>query len=98
MKEIAGETFTNWIDDAAVVGLWKWSHYGYFRKSSRRHCRKSTHSNRSGSATTIGFTSGFAHAAAYVKYLLHQSQVWAWYPGALKMARYLDLCSYFSSS
>ena len=33
MKAIAGSAFTNWTDDAAVVGLWEVvKHYGYFRQ------------------------------------------------------------------
>lgn len=33
MKAIAGENFKNWIDQAAVVGLWEViKRYGYFRK------------------------------------------------------------------
>jgi lipid-A-disaccharide synthase len=33
MKQFAGEAFTDWIDDAAVVGLWEVvKRYGYFRQ------------------------------------------------------------------
>ena len=33
MKAIAGDTFTDWIGDAAVVGLWEvLKHVGYFRE------------------------------------------------------------------
>src|SRR6266404_4788016 len=36
MKAIAGEQFTNWIDDAAVVGLWEViKNYGFFREKFR---------------------------------------------------------------
>ena len=36
MKTIAGEQFHNWIDHAAVVGLWEViKNYGYFRKKFR---------------------------------------------------------------
>ena len=36
MKAIAGEQFTNWIDDAAVVGLWEViRNYGFFREKFR---------------------------------------------------------------
>ena len=36
MKAVAGEKFENWIDQAAVVGLWEViKHYGYFRKQFR---------------------------------------------------------------
>jgi lipid-A-disaccharide synthase len=33
MKQVAGEAFSDWIDDAAVVGLWEVvKRYGYFRR------------------------------------------------------------------
>ena len=33
MKAIAGDSFRNWIDAAAVVGLWEVvKRYGYFRR------------------------------------------------------------------
>ena len=36
MKAIAGEQFSNWIDDAAVVGLWEVvKNYGFFREKFR---------------------------------------------------------------
>jgi lipid-A-disaccharide synthase len=36
MKAIAGEQFANWIDDAAVVGLWEViKNYGFFREKFR---------------------------------------------------------------
>src|SRR5436190_14279614 len=36
MKAIAGGRFQNWIDDAAVVGLWEViKNYRYFRKQFR---------------------------------------------------------------
>ncbi len=36
MKAIAGEQFVNWIDDAAIVGLWEViKNYGFFREKFR---------------------------------------------------------------
>ena len=36
MRMIAGEQLKNWIDDAAVLGLWEViKKYGYFRKQFR---------------------------------------------------------------
>jgi lipid-A-disaccharide synthase len=36
MKQIAGDAFTNWIDAAAVVGLWEVvKHYSYFQEQFR---------------------------------------------------------------
>ena len=36
MRAIAGERFKNWLDDAAVLGLWEVIRkYGYFRKQFR---------------------------------------------------------------
>src|SRR5437588_3038967 len=36
MKAIAGEQFANWIDEAAIVGLWEViKNYGFFREKFR---------------------------------------------------------------
>ena len=40
MKKIAGQDFTDWIDSAAVVGLWEVvKRYGYFREEFQHTLR-----------------------------------------------------------
>ena len=37
MRAIAGEKFTDWLNDAAVLGLWEvLKKYGYFREQFRQ--------------------------------------------------------------
>ena len=41
MKAIAGAQFNNWIDNAAVVGLWEVvKKYGYFRETISRNASR----------------------------------------------------------
>ena len=37
MKQIAGPEFTDWNDEAGIVGLWEvLKHYGYFRREFQK--------------------------------------------------------------
>jgi len=100
MRAIAGERFKNWLDDAAVLGLWEVIRkYGYFRK---QFCEtlKEIHESKPDAVVLIdypGFNLRLAHAlrkqSGQQKIIYYISpQVWAWNRGRIKkMARFLDL-------
>ncbi len=100
MREIAGGQFKNWIDDAAVLGLWEVIRkYGYFRVQF--HETLNEIQERKPDAVVLidypGFNLRLAHAvrkrSPRQKIIYYISpQVWAWNRGRIKeMARSLDL-------
>jgi lipid-A-disaccharide synthase len=100
MKQIAGEAFTNWSDEAAVVGLWEVvKRYGYFRKQFQRTLAQIA--STSPDAVVLidypGFNLRLARAlrktSPRLKIIYYISpQVWAWNRGRIRqMARFLDL-------
>lgn len=100
MQQLAGGEFHNWIDDAAVVGLWEvLRHYRFFRREFRRTLSEiaATQPDAVVLIDYPGFNLRLARA-------LHESslggkiiyyispQVWAWNRGRIpKMAKWLDL-------
>jgi lipid-A-disaccharide synthase len=100
MRAIAGERFKNWLDDAAVLGLWEVIRkYGYFRKQFRETL-KEIQESKADAVVLIdypGFNLRLAHAlrrqSGQQKIIYYISpQVWAWNRGRIKkMARFLDL-------
>ena len=100
MKAIAGENFKNWIDEAAVVGLWEViKRYGYFQKQFRVTLREINESKPDAVVLIDypGFNLRLARAlhrqggAPKIIYYI-SPQVWAWNRGRIKqMARSLDL-------
>ena len=100
MKEIAGGSFMNWIDAAAVVGLWEVvKRYGYFREQFRNALREIADLNPDAVVLIDypGFNLRLARTlrrrAPNLKIIYYISpQVWAWNRGRIRqMARYLDL-------
>jgi lipid-A-disaccharide synthase len=100
MKELAGNTFMNWSDAAAVVGLWEvLKRYGYFRGQFTAALRDIA--TISPEAVILidypGFNLRLARAlrkrSPSLKIIYYISpQVWAWNRGRIRqMARYLDL-------
>jgi lipid-A-disaccharide synthase len=100
MKAIAGENFTDWIGDAAVVGLWEVvKHYGYFREQFATALEE-IGAAKADAVVLIdypGFNLRLARAlrrrSPQIKIIYYISpQVWAWNRGRIRlMARYLDL-------
>ncbi len=100
MKTIAGEQFTNWIGDAAVVGLWEVvKKYGYFRKQFRETLNEIS-AAKPDAVVLIdypGFNLRLAraiHKNRLTKKLIYyiSPQIWAWNRRRIKqMARHLDL-------
>jgi lipid-A-disaccharide synthase len=100
MRSIAGEQFKNWMDDAAVLGLWEViKKYGYFRKQFRETLDE-IEKNKPDAVLLIdypGFNLRLARAlrreSPERKIIYYISpQVWAWNRGRIKkMARFLDL-------
>src|ERR1700682_4195728 len=100
MKAIAGEQFANWIDDAAIVGLWEViKNYGFFREKFRETLRE-IEKSKPNAVVLIdypGFNLRLARAlrkqSPSQKIIYYISpQVWAWNRGRIKkMARWLDL-------
>ena len=100
MQMIVGEKFKNWINDAAVLGLWEViKKYGYFRKQFRETLNEIEES-KADAVVLIdypGFNLRLARAlrrrSAKRKIIYYISpQVWAWNRGRIKkMARFLDL-------
>ncbi|MFZ1219633.1 MAG: lipid-A-disaccharide synthase [Chthoniobacterales bacterium] len=100
MKAIAGDGFNNWIDAAAVVGLWEVvRRYPYFRKQFDDALGEIAEAQPD---TVVlidypGFNLRLARTlrarAPGTKIIYYISpQVWAWNRGRItKMARYLDL-------
>jgi lipid-A-disaccharide synthase len=100
MRKIAGEQFKNWIDDAAVLGLWEVIRkYGYFREQFHETLNE-IHESKPNAIVLIdypGFNLRLARAlrkqSPRQKIIYYISpQVWAWNRGRIKkMARLLDL-------
>jgi lipid-A-disaccharide synthase len=100
MRKIAGEQFKNWIDDAAVLGLWEVIRkYGYFREQFHETLNEIQESKPD--AIVLIDYPGFNLRLARVlrkqsprqKIIYYISpQVWAWNRGRIKkMARLLNL-------
>ena len=100
MKAIAGHAFMDWIDAAAVVGLWEVvKRYGYFRKQFGETLREIA-TTKPDAVVLIDYP-GFNLRLARIlrqrspslKIIYYISpQVWAWNRGRIaQMARYLDL-------
>jgi len=99
-RMIAGEQFKNWIDDAAVLGLWEViKKYGYFRKQFHETLNEIDKS-KADAVVLIdypGFNLRLARAlrrrSTKRKIIYYISpQVWAWNRGRIKkMARFVDL-------
>ena len=100
MTAKAGPNFHDWIDHAAVVGLWEVvKKYGYFRKQFHETLRE-IETHRPDAVVLIDYP-GFnlrlaralrqkAHRPRIIYYI--SPQVWAWNRGRIKqMARWLDL-------
>jgi lipid-A-disaccharide synthase len=100
MQEVAGVQFKNWIDDAAVLGLWEvLRNYGYFREQFRQTLNE-IHESKPDAVVLIdypGFNLRLARAlrrqSQRYKIIYYISpQVWAWNRGRIKkMARFIDL-------
>lgn len=100
MKAIAADGLTNWIDDAAVVGLWEVvKKYGYFRKQFHETLDE-IRKLKPDAVVLIdypGFNLRLAraiHAQRLTNKLIYyiSPQVWAWNRGRIKqMAKHLDL-------
>jgi lipid-A-disaccharide synthase len=100
MKAVAGDAVMNWIDAAAVVGLWEVvKRYGYFRKQFAETLGEIT-AAKPDAVVLIdypGFNLRLARIlrqrAPGLKIIYYISpQVWAWNRGRIwQMARYLDL-------
>jgi lipid-A-disaccharide synthase len=100
MRALAGKRFKNWLDDAAVLGLWEViKKYGYFRKQFRETL-KEVQESKPDAVVLIdypGFNLRLADAlrkqSPEQKIIYYISpQVWAWNRGRIKkMARFLDL-------
>jgi lipid-A-disaccharide synthase len=100
MKAVAGENCKNWIDEAAVVGLWEViKRYGYFRQQFRETLLEIAETKPDAVVLIDypGFNLRLARAlraqARAPKIIYYISpQVWAWNRGRIKqMARWLDL-------
>jgi len=100
MKAIAGDGFSNWIDAAAVVGLWEVvKHYGYFRKQFAETLEEIA-TTKPDALVLIDYPGFNLRIARTVRARAPDSkiiyyispQVWAWNRGRIAhMARYLDL-------
>ncbi len=100
MAALAGEPFDDWIEQAAVLGLWDvLRHYGYFRKKFRQMLEAIEHSAPDAVLLVDypGFNLRLARALrqrGYPGKILYyiSPQVWAWNRGRIpRMARWLDL-------
>src|SRR5438477_5209617 len=100
MRAIAGEKFTDWLNDAAVLGLWEViKKYGYFREKFHETLDEIRESKPDAVVLIDypGFNLRLARALrkqpAKGKIIYYISpQVWAWNRGRIKkMARFLDL-------
>lgn len=100
MREIGGESIDNWIEKAAVVGLWEVIKiYGYFRQKMQ-HTVEQILTTRPDAVILIdypGFNLSLAkrlRKAGYSGKIIYyiSPQVWAWKKGRVKiMAKVLDL-------
>ena len=100
MQQVAGAQFTNWIGDAAVLGLWEvLRKYGYFREQFRQTLNEIRESKPDAVVLIDypGFNLRLARAlrrqSQRQKTIYYISpQVWAWNRGRIKkMARFIDL-------
>jgi lipid-A-disaccharide synthase len=100
MRKISGEQFKNWIDEAAVLGLWEVIRkYGYFREQFHETLNEIQESKPDAIVLIDypGFNLRLARAlrkqSPRQKIIYYISpQVWAWNRGRIKkMARLLDL-------
>jgi lipid-A-disaccharide synthase len=100
MKQMAGDAFTDWVDAAAVVGLWEVvKRYGYFRLQFEATQREIATINPDAVVLIDypGFNLRLARAlrktSPRLKIIYYISpQVWAWNRGRIRqMARFLDL-------
>src|SRR6267143_1053805 len=100
MRAIAAGEFRDWVDDAAVVGLWEViKHYGFFREHFRRTISEIAAANPAAVVLIDypGFNLRLARAlrknVPSLKILYYISpQVWAWNRRRIvKMGRWLDL-------
>jgi lipid-A-disaccharide synthase len=100
MKSVAGDSFENWIGDAAVLGLWEvLKKYGYFRAKFRQTLSDIT--RLSPDAVVLidypGFNLRLAaalHRQKNPRKIIYyiSPQVWAWHRGRIaRMARCIDL-------
>lgn len=100
MKQLAGDDFTNWIDDAAVVGLWEvLKHYRYFWREMQKTVAEIAAAKPEAVILIDypGFNLRLARrlrerslGGKIIYYI--SPQVWAWNRGRIpKMARWLDL-------
>ena len=100
MKAIAGDAFVNWIDAAAVVGLWEVvKHLKYFRKQFAEALEEIA-TAKPDAVVLIDYPGFNLRIARTLRSRAPQSkiiyyispQVWAWNRGRIvQMARYLDL-------
>ena len=100
MQQIAGGNFTNWIDEAAVVGLWEvLKRYPYFRRQFRQTLAEIA-AAKPDAVVLIDYPGFNLRVARELrrrslggKIIYYISpQVWAWNRGRIpKMARWLDL-------
>ena len=100
MKQIAGNQFNDWSDEAGIVGLWEVvKHYGYFRKEFRKTLDEIA-ALKPDAVVLIdypGFNLRLAktlrrHSLGGKIIYYISPQVWAWNRGRIrKMARWLDL-------
>ena len=100
MQQVAGAQFKNWIDDAAVLGLWEvLRKYGYFREQFHQTLIEIQESKPDAVVLIDypGFNLRLARAlrgqSPTQKTIYYISpQVWAWNRGRIKkMARFIDL-------
>ena len=100
MQAIAAGEFRDWVDEAAVVGLWEViKHYGFFRKQFR--CTISEIAKANPTAVVLidypGFNLRLARALrnklpSFKIFYYVSPQVWAWNRRRIvKMGRWLDL-------
>jgi len=100
MQQVAGAQFTNWIGNAAVLGLWEvLRNYGYFREQFRQALNEIRESKPDAVVLIDypGFNLRLARALRrqsqrYKTIYYISPQVWAWNRGRIKkMARFIDL-------
>jgi lipid-A-disaccharide synthase len=100
MAAQAGAGFHDWIDHAAVVGLWEViKNYGYFRKQFHETLRE-IEAGRPDAVVLIDYPGFNLRLARALRPTVHRPriiyyispQVWAWNRGRIKqMAQWLDL-------
>jgi lipid-A-disaccharide synthase len=100
MQQVAGVQFRNWIDDAAVLGLWEvLRNYGYFREQFRQTLNEIQESKPDAVVLIDypGFNLRLARALrkqsqGHKTIYYISPQVWAWNRGRIKkMSRFIDL-------